>query len=293
VAVSRWLAFIFFAWSEGKSVDRQGHFLLAGTGWWLLATLLALVWTLTRSLRGPLAGLPLDSSYAAALFGGAGSWILGIMLRAGVCVLRVERPSVHRQRVMFLGWQLVSVSQVLSALWPSAARLCAGLALLGAGLTLGALRPWTGALGSLPGEAFVRRIVQAALVSLSAWALVQGWVALSSTPPALVGDAGRHLYTLGFATLMVFGFAGRMVPGFSGKALAAPAAYTTGALAVMASVLLRQLELFPGRLGLALSGSSGLLAAAGVTVLTGCLGATLLLRREALQPIHAAMKVSL
>lgn len=281
VAVARWLGWLWAAWAAHRAIDRQGHFLLAGAGWWLVAALGVVGWQIARLGEGPLHGLPLEPVYAAALFGASGSWVFGIMLRAGVCVLRIERPSVPRQRVMFAAWQVVAISQVMAAVAPSSlGPVCALLGAGGATVTLAALKPWVGALPSLPGEPFIRRMVQLALVALAAWAAMQTVRTFTGVSNPMLTDVARHVYTLGFATLAVFGFGGRMVPGFSGSSLVSPRSYTTGSMAVVASLLVRAFELAPARWALALSGSSALLSALGVMLMTGCLLSTLLLKRR-------------
>jgi hypothetical protein len=277
VGVTRWLAFVLGAWRPDAGADRLGAFLLAGVGWWWLGTSLLVVWSLGRLVSGPLASLPLEPVYAAGLVGGAGSWIFGVLLRAGLCVLRLERPSAPRQRAMFLGWQLASAGALVAAVQPSSLALLATAA--GLLTTLGALRAWRGALRALPGEPVNRRMVQAALAFLGLHAALLLWRASGVAGTPLLPDAARHAYALGFTTLTLFGFAGRMVPGFAGRSLASPGLYGLGALFTGASALARLLELWPTQTGLALAGASGALAALGVTAMAGCLLVTLAPRR--------------
>jgi len=274
VGVTRWLGLVARgALPAMAGGDRLGFFLLAGTGWWWLAASWLLVWSLGQLVTGPLAALPLEPLYAAGLVGGAGSWIGGVMLRAGLCVLRLERPSPARQRASFLGWQLAAAGAVAAGVDASTPALAA----LGGGLlvAVGALRPWRGALGSLPGEPPQRRMVQAGLAFLGVSAALTLWRASGVAPAALVADAARHSLSLGFVSLTLFGFAGRMVPGFGGSALVQPRLYALGALFVGAGAAVRLLELWPSRALLALSGTSGVLAGLGVAAMTGCLLATL------------------
>jgi hypothetical protein len=254
---------------SGSATDHLGSFLLAGAGWWWAASMLFVAWSFGRLVTGPLAALPLEPIYACGLVGGTGSWVFGVMLRAGICTLRLDRPSPARQRVMFVSWQCASAGALFTG--------HAGLALTAVGVlaTLVSLKVWRGALGALPDEPINRRVVQTGLVFLVVFALLTLWRASGLPQPALIADAARHTYTLGFATLTVFGFAGRMVPGFAGASLAWPRLYALGALFVGAGAALRLAELSASRPLLALAGTSGALAALGVCAMSACLLVTL------------------
>lgn len=276
VGVTRWLALLWVAKQSGHGTDWLGVFLVSGSAWWWVAASGLVVWQLAQLVRGPMSSMALEPLYALGLWGGAGSWIFGVMLRAGICTLRLERPSVARQRVLWVSWQVA----VLGAVWAAVAPTPVAFLLAGAGVfgAIGALRPWTGALASLPNEGFPRRVVQAGLLALGLAGLMLVWRAVWPTSAALLGDAARHTYTLGFCTLTVFGFGGRMVPGFAGRALVWPSVYGTGALFVGAGAMVRWAELWPTRGALAVAGTSGVLAALGVTMMVSCLLRTLATR---------------
>ncbi|MDP1825251.1 MAG: hypothetical protein Q8L48_18480 [Archangium sp.] len=274
VAMSAWLGLIVRLWrSTGGVHDTLHRFLLAGVSWWWLSAAALLAWTVGQVAGGPLVFVPLESVYALALFGGTGSWLWGIFLRAGICTLHVKRPPEQAQLRLFVVWQAAAALAALAP-WFGATWLSA-LQQLGAAFAVGFLwwtvRPFSGEGLGVEGS-LAPRAVQAGLTFLAVFGLLSLWSGLFELglwAPPLLRDATRHAYTLGGVTLLVLGFAGRMVPGFSGKTLKWPGAYDAGVLALIASASLRLCELFSmTRAGLALAGASGGLAFLGMTLVT-------------------------
>ncbi len=271
LAMTSWAQWLVGFWRATPAPRRETlhRFLVAGVGWWWLASVLVFVWTLGFDV-------PLESIWAMALLGGTSSWLWGIFFRAGVCTLHVERPSEQAQRRLFSTWQFASVLAVLApwfdADWLQAAQ---GFGVAAAvGLVWFTIRPFSGQ-GLGDEDNLAPRAVQAGLCFLLMFALLSAWrglEALGVWAPPLLRDASRHALTLGGVTLLVLGFAGRMVPGFGGQPLTWRRAYDAGIVAVVLAAALRLCELFSmTRLGLALAGASGGLALLGMSLVTAAL----------------------
>jgi hypothetical protein len=281
MAMTSWAELIIGYWRLVPHHDTLHRFVLSGVGWWWLAAVLLLGWSLGQALGGgPLLFLPLESLWAMALLGGTGSWLWGIFFRAGICTLHVMRPSEEAQRRLFVAWQVAAVAAAIAP-WFDLAWLDALQSFLAAaavGLLWWTVRPFSGEGLSQEGN-LAPRAVQAGLSFLLLFALLSAWrglEALGVWAPPLLRDATRHALTLGGLTLLVLGFAGRMVPGFSGKALGWRGAYDAGILAVILAAALRCCELFSmTRLGLALSGASGGLAFLGMSLVAAGLFKTI------------------
>ncbi len=278
VAMSLWAKLIIGFWLDlpGRpDVVQRG--MLAGVAWWWLSAALLFAWQLGQTLGGVTANVPLESIWSTALFGGAGSWLLGLFFRPGIAVLRLEAPTPGKQRVVFIAWQLATVLSVFAS-WNvgSALEAPAGLALGGAALLWWwVVRPFSGPKSEAgPLQPLALR---AGATFFLVFAVLEVWTALGVFglwTPALLRDAARHAFSLGTVTTMLLGFAGRMVPAFGGVPLRWPALYDAGVLAVIFGTTLRMGELVSARLGLALAGASGALsflglALVGVTLLTG------------------------
>jgi len=267
LAMSTWASMLFRFWRALPESDAMQRFLVAGCGWWWLASLVTLGWTLGQSAGGPFASIPLEAVWAAALLGGTGSWLWGIFMRAGLCTLKVKRPPEAMQRRLFVAWQVACGSAFLAAFIDGLALLQHVSAAIAVGVLWWTVRPFSGS--GLGAEGTLSpRAVQAGLCFVGVFGLLSLWRAASlfGVPaPLLLGDATRHALTLGGATLLVLGFAGRMVPGFAGTKMRHRGLYDAGLIALGSSALLRLTELFgTSRLALALSGASGGLAFLGV-----------------------------
>ncbi|MEW6433055.1 MAG: hypothetical protein AB1730_16245, partial [Myxococcota bacterium] len=264
VGVTAWACFIArLRLSSAPAPDWLQAFVLAGTGWWWLAALLALVWQLGQLSRAPLAAFPLEAVYAAALWGGTASWLWGIFFRAGACTLRIERPGVGAQARAFAAWQLAAGLQVALAFARSSTATALGALGLAAATAvfLVAARPFRSPASAPPGEPLMRRAVQWGFGFAVAFAVLSTWSGLASfsivAPRPFLADATRHAFTLGCATLLVVGFAGRMVPSFEAVALPWPGLYDAGVVAIATGAAARLASVAaPTRLALAVSGAS-------------------------------------
>ncbi|MBL8921413.1 MAG: hypothetical protein JNJ54_21315 [Myxococcaceae bacterium] len=284
-----------FFWSLYRRRQELGdwlpEFVTAGATWWAVSAAALFVWQVGQTLGGPLLAVPFELVTWSGLLGGASSCIFGITLRAGACVMQVERSQASRQRVGFFVWQAATALVLVKALWPFAAWsdalwLAPASALL---VMVWVIRPFGGLRLNLTWD---EPLVRFAMVASWGFAVVAavlfGWRALAVvglTPPPLLADASRHAFTLGFAQLGVFAFAGRMVPGFEGVRLPARGLFDAGVLALTAATALRLASLFaPLRPALVASGVSGPLALVGVALLSWCLFKVLrggaVLRRE-------------
>lgn len=287
-----WARFFWALYRGRQDIgDWLPQFVTAGATWWAFSAAALFVWQVGQTFGGPLQAVPFELVTWSGLLGGASSCILGITLRAGACVMQVERSQANRQRVGFLLWQAATVLVLVKSLWPFAAWsealwLAPALALV---VMVWVIRPFGGVRFTLTWD---EPLVRFAMVASWAFALVAAalfaWRALAVvglTPPPFLADASRHAFTLGFAQLGVFAFAGRMVPGFEGVRLPARGLFDAGVLALTAGAALRLLSVFaPWPPAMVASGVSGPLALFGVALLSWCLGRTLrggaVLRRE-------------
>lgn len=184
--------------------------------------------------------------YFVALYGFLLAWIYGFGNRVVSLFLGV-RPAAKGTPEATL-WLLTAAVPVFLASnlpWPA---LSAQVALRDAGLVLSALS----AIVYLGGNGFLWRraelpvmrapgaptvAIRCAFACLGLWALLEiAAVAISRATrlPAMNlwwSDAARHLFTIGFLTLLIVGMSLRILPVFSGKPLWSPRlAYATYAL---------------------------------------------------------------
>ena len=191
--------------------------------------------------------------YFAALYGFLLAWIYGFGNRIVSLFLGVG-PAVRGTASGAFALQAAGV--VLAVLsWLPALSNGAALALRDAGLSCAALS----ALVYLAGNGFLWRrstlpmlrtpgnpgfAIRAAFGSLGLWAVLQlSAVALSrltSLPAQNLwwADAARHVFTIGFLTLLIVGMAFRILPVFSGKRLWSPGlAHATYALLLLGATM--------------------------------------------------------
>lgn len=277
-AMAPWVRFV---WSRFRARTVVGDwlpmFVMAGAFWWLFATVTLFVWQLGQSVGGPFARVPFELVTASALFGGTASWVLGITLRAGACTMRIERSSAKRQRIAFIAWQLAATLLVVQGAfvfesWTRAVPLAAGLGLI---VVIAMVRPFQRAHeATMPNEPLLRvaMVVAWAFAAVAAVLFLwQGAAVFGVTQPALLKDAARHAFTLGFTQLAVFGFAGRMLPGFEGVSMPSRRLYDAGVLALIAGAALRVLSILsPWKPAMVASGVSGGLALIGVGLVSWC-----------------------
>lgn len=287
-----WARFFWALYRGRQDVgDWLPQFVTAGATWWALSAAALFFWQVGQTFGGPLRAVPFELVTWSGLLGGASSCIFGITLRAGACVMQVERSQAKRQRVGFVLWQAATALVLVKTLWP-AARWTEALWLapaVGLFAMVWVIRPFGGVRFTLTWD---EPLVRFAMVASWAFAVVAAalfaWRALAVvglTPPPFLADASRHAFTLGFAQLGVFAFAGRMVPGFEGVRLPARGLFDAGVLALAAGTVLRLASVFaPWRPAMVASGVSGPVALFGVALVAWCLLKTLrggaALRRE-------------
>ena len=131
----------------------------------------------------------------------------------------------------------------------------------------------------MPNEPLLRVAMVAAWAFAATAAVLMLWqgAGVFGVPqPALLKDAARHAFTLGFTQLAVFGFAGRMVPGFEGVSMPSRGLYDAGVLALIAGAALRVFSVIsPWKPAMVASGVSGGLALIGVGLVSWCLFRTM------------------
>jgi hypothetical protein len=184
--------------------------------------------------------------YFAALYGFLLAWIYGFGNRVVSLFLGLA-PAVRRTPEITLWLLTASVPVFLASSLPGLA-LPVSVALRDAGLALSALS----AVVYLAGNGFLWRraslpvmkasggpgvAIRCAFGCLGLWALLElsaVVVSRATSIPAMNlwwSDAARHLFTIGFLTLLIVGMSLRILPVFSGKPLWSPRlAYVTYAL---------------------------------------------------------------
>jgi hypothetical protein len=248
--------------------------LFAGWVWRMLAPrpLLALRWQLTVStmwlaaaaaleagLRAAAfgSGLPLPSGaglrivHGMALYGGVLGWVLGVLLRAGPMFVARWRAPRRLARalpgLLALGVLLAAAGEALGE--SAAARLGELIIIASAAALLisgGALRPARGALPMAARSPEASRIFRVAM--LSAVAAVVGSVAAVAAAGAgfdvrVLGDAVRHLVTVGVLTSVVVAMAFRLIPVLEARALPWPQLRLVALGSLAAGIVLRSAEI--------------------------------------------------
>jgi len=234
-------------------------FVGAGTGAFVLAIALAAaqsVW-LAGHLDTVLPASLNESFYFAALYGFLLAWIYGFGHRVVSLFLGVGAPA-RGSTAAALATQVIGVVLGVAS-WVPAIPDRFALGLRDAGLSFVALS----ALVYLGGNGFLWRRTQAPMLRtpgnptaairmafgfLGFWALLElAAVALSRLTPIPAhnlwwADAARHVFTIGFLTLLIVGMSFRILPVFSGKTLWSPRlAHVTYGL-IAAGVALRLLQ---------------------------------------------------
>jgi hypothetical protein len=195
--------------------------------------------------------------YFAALYGFLLAWIYGfgnrvVSLFLGVGAARRRAPEIA------LGLQAAGVALAVVGFVPGLP-LSASLALRDAGLAAVALS----ALVFLWGHGFASRraefpamrapgspgfAIRAAFACLGLWAILSLGAVILSRATRLPAqnlwwsDAARHVFTVGFLTLLIVGMSFRILPVFSGKRLWSPALARTTYGLLLAGVAMRLLQ---------------------------------------------------
>ena len=198
-----------------------------------------------------------ESFYFASLYGFLLAWIYGFGNRVVSLFLGVG-PAAPRSPGITLALLRASVPLALASYAPGLP-LAAALVLRDAGLAAAALS----ALVFLAGHGFLHRrpeqpalrtpgaptvAIRAAFGALGLWAVLElAAIVISRTTrvPAQNlwwSDAARHVFTIGFVTLLIVGMSFRILPVFSGRRLWSPRlAYATYAL-LLGGAALRLLQ---------------------------------------------------
>lgn len=191
--------------------------------------------------------------YFAALYGFLLAWIYGFGHRVVSLFIGVGPAKRHTSEIA-LGAQAAGVA-LYAASWLPGLALPAALALRDAGIVLAALS----AAVYLAGNGFLWRratlpamhtpgaptfAIRAAFTSLGLWSLLQISAVVVSRATRIPAqnlwwsDAARHLFTIGFLTLLIVGMSFRILPVFSGKRLWSPRlAHATYALLLLGAAM--------------------------------------------------------
>lgn len=273
-----------------------GRWLLGGSAWFVVSGGLLAMAGLAHAGGGDFrhAALWHEPAYAAALYGGTTSWIVGMLYRFGPAFLKVDthHPSVGRS----LFWALqLSVAVLVASLavrdhsegaLSQAGRLGASLAqaLFGAAVTLYAVR--AGVFSRRPERRaedeelrFQVRLAFGFVVVHFLLALLHLWLDARSASNHILLDGVRHAFAQGFVALFVLAVACRLVPVLVNRPLPLAPAAPWALLAMAVGAGLRLLEVVAA-LGhpalLAASGTSGALTAVGALVVSVQLAAATL-----------------
>ncbi len=178
-----------------------------------------------------------ESFYFVALYGFLLAWIYGFGHRLVSLFLGVG-PAARLAAPLTLAAQMTGVV-LAAASWVPGVPDAAALALRDAGLGLAAIS----ALVFLAGNGFLWRrsdlpmlrtpgnptfAIRAAFASLGLWAVLEVSAVLLTRLTRLPAqnlwwaDAARHVFTIGFLTLLIVGMSFRILPVFSGKTLWSP-----------------------------------------------------------------------
>jgi uncharacterized protein involved in response to NO len=245
----------------GKYERRDPFFGFLGfsTAAFLVALLLNVaqsVW-LAGHLETALPAALVEPFYFVSLYGFLLGWIYGFAHRVVALFLGLNAPKPGPGRAALL-LQALGVAAFLAAWMPGLSNSAAAL-LRDAGMSGVALS----AVVFLVGGGFLRKqtaaavlsprgnplfAIRASFVCLLVWALLQlGAIVVSRATvfPAQNlwwADAARHVFTIGFITLIIVGMSLRILPVFSGKTLwSAKLAYATYAL-ILGGVAMRLLQ---------------------------------------------------
>jgi NnrS protein len=252
---------------------------LAGTVWAVLAAVLSAAQSL-RLAGHPEPELPpsfVEPFYFVALYGFVLSYVFGFASRMVPAFLRLTAPS-RRSAAVVASLQAAGVLLALAAFFPGLetgvtrrlglfAAVLVGMAALIFLASSGILNPRGWRLADLP--------IRSAFLALGLFAAFFGGSAVAElagrTVHKFVWDGARHLFTIGFLTLLIVAMSLRVVPAFSGKVLARPrrARVAVALVGIGAFVRALQIPVAFGWGGVELYrvvGTAGLFVAAGVVL---------------------------
>jgi hypothetical protein len=295
--------FAFAAWAVPVLATRHAfhdpfslHVLL-GTVWAALAAVLSAAQSsfLASHLDSEIPGSLVEPFYAIALYGLVLSFVFGFASRMVPMFLGLPRPSARSARPV-AALQAAGVLLLAAAWIPLFLPASRGLTLLGTLLLaasvilfLAASRifsPFAKAPGALSLRAPFAFLGLFAAISVAACLRELS----GATVHKFVWDGARHVYAIGFLTLLVLGMSLRVVPAFTGRTLARPREARLALSLVGAAAVVRALQI-PVAFGLGglplyrLVGTTGVFAAAGFLLWAHVLVATL--RPRAPRPVIA------
>ncbi len=261
---------------------------LLGSLWAALAAVLSGAQSifLAGHAESELPGGLVEPFYAIALYGLVLSFVLGFASRMVPAFLGLPRPTAKSARPV-AALQATGVF-LLAAAWipgltPTASRafVLAGTLFLAAAILLflaagRILAPFSKAPGALSLRAPFAFLGLFAAISVAA---TIGELSGASVHK-FVWDGARHVYTIGFLTLLVVGMSLRVVPAFTGRALARPRQARLALAFVGAAAVVRALQI-PVALGWGglplyrLVGTTGIFATVGLLLWANVLVATL------------------
>jgi uncharacterized protein involved in response to NO len=290
--------FTFAAWAlpvlaaRRPLADPLSLHVLLGTVWAAAAAVLSGAQSLFLAghAEAEIPGGLVEPFYAVVLYGFVLSFVLGFASRMVPAFLGLPRPTVNSARpvaaLQAAGVLLLGAAWIPGLAAPASRGLALGGTLLLAAAVLlflaagRILAPFTSAPGALS--------LRAPFAFLGLFAVISAAAAfgeLSGTAVhKFIWDGARHVFTIGFLTLLVVGMSLRVVPAFTGRALARPREARLALALIGAAAVVRALQI-PVALGLGglplyrLVGTTGVFAAAGFVLWARVLVSTLRPRR--------------
>jgi hypothetical protein len=240
-----------------------------------------------------------EAFYAAAVVGGAMSWIQGMFRRIGAATFALRPSDTGLLVFALILWQLgtaaATVGACLQPRAPGEQLFDLGLILLAAGAGAFVWGSRILSTGAAQAQAFhlappvVRRTVRLAFVAallFAALGAVYGASGLSGhVPSRLIWDGARHALALGCITPLILGLGSFIVPRLAGTPLRRTRWRSTGLVLIGVGLLGRECELLASLLAwppaLWISGTSGLVAATGIVLAGGAILGVLRARPQA------------
>jgi hypothetical protein len=285
--------FAFAAWTlpvlagRRASSDPLSLHVLLGTVWAVLAAVLSEMQSLFLAghAESEIPGSLVEPFYAVTLYGLILSFVFGFASRMIPAFLGLPRPSAKSAQTV-AALQAAGVLLLAAAWIPGFLPASRGLTLLGTLLLVAAvflflaagrfLSPFAKAPGALSLRAPFAFLGLFAAISVAACLAELSGV----TVHKFVWDGARHVYTIGFLTLLIVGMSLRIVPAFTGRTLARPREARLALALVSAAAVVRALQI-PVALGFGglplyrLVGTTGVFATVGLLLWAHVLVATL------------------
>jgi hypothetical protein len=283
----------FAAWAlpvlsvRRTSSDPLSLHVFLGTVWAVLAAVLSGAQSLFLAghAESEIPGSLVEPFYAVALYGLVLSFVFGFASRMVPAFLGLPRPSAKSARPV-AALQAAGVLLLAAAWNPGFLPASRGLTLLGTLLLAAAvllflaasriLSPFAKAPGALSLRAPFAFLGLFAVISVAACIGELSGAAVHK----FVWDGARHVYTIGFLTLLILGMSLRIVPAFTGRILARPREARLALALVSAAAVVRALQIpvafgFGGLPLYRLVGTTGVFATAGFLLWAHVLVATL------------------